>query len=96
MAEGRPALDIGIGLNSAEVIFGNVGARKKMDFTVIGDGVNLAARLEGANKDYHTHIIISEFTLAELGDRADVTPLGQITVKGKTIPVSIFELKGLK
>lgn len=94
-SEGRILFDIGIGLNTADVIFGNVGAGKKLDFTVIGDGVNLAARLEGANKDYHTHIIISEFTLAELGGRAEVAPLGDIVVKGKTVPVEIYELKGL-
>jgi adenylate cyclase len=93
--EGRPELDIGIGLNSAEVIFGNVGAGKKLDFTVIGDGVNLAARLEGANKEYATHIIISEFTQAELSPEARVRPLGEIIVKGKTVPVSIFELLAL-
>lgn len=94
-SEGRIRFDIGVGLNTADVIFGNVGAGKKLDFTVIGDGVNLAARLEGANKEYHTHIIISEFTLAELGERAQVAPLGDIVVKGKTVPVAIYELKGL-
>jgi adenylate cyclase len=94
-ARGFPPLDIGVGLNTAEVIFGNVGAGKKLDFTAIGDGVNLAARLEGANKDYHTHVIISEATREELGDAAEVAPLGTIVVKGKTIGVPIFELKTL-
>ncbi len=94
-AEGRPPLDIGIGLNTAEVIFGNVGAAKKLDFTAIGDGVNLAARLEGTNKEFHTHIIISDSTRRELGDNAQVRPLGAIVVKGKTVGVEIFELTGL-
>jgi len=94
-ATGFPALDIGIGLNTAEVIFGNVGTGKKLDFTAIGDGVNLAARLESENKVYKTHIIISEATLHELGDAAQVNPLGEVVVKGKTVGVQIFELKGL-
>ncbi|MGH9720975.1 MAG: adenylate/guanylate cyclase domain-containing protein, partial [Bryobacteraceae bacterium] len=94
--EGRPPMNIGIGLNTAEVIFGNVGAAKKQDFTAIGDGVNLAARLEGANKEYQTNIILSEATLRELGDMATVRPLGSIVVKGKTVGVEIFELKALE
>jgi adenylate cyclase len=93
---GLPTLDIGIGLNTAEVIFGNVGTGKKVDFTAIGDGVNLAARLEGANKEYQTHIIMSEFTRKELGELADVRPLGSIVVKGKTVGVQIFELRALR
>jgi len=94
-ATGFPALDIGIGLNTAEVIFGNVGAAKKLDFTAIGDGVNLAARLESENKVFKTHIIISESTLQELGDAAQVNPLGDVVVKGKTVGVQIYELKAL-
>jgi adenylate cyclase len=94
-AAGFPALDIGVGLNTGEVIFGNVGAAKKLDFTAIGDGVNLAARLESENKVFKTHIIISESTLAELGEAAQVNPLGSVVVKGKTVGVQIFELKAL-
>jgi adenylate cyclase len=92
----KPALDIGIGLNTAQVIFGNVGTGKKADFTAIGDGVNLASRLEGANKEYKTHVIISDTTRAELGETAEVRSLGSIVVKGKTVPVEIFELVGLR
>ncbi len=95
VAGGRPPLDIGVGLHTDEVIFGNVGTEKKMDFTVIGDGVNLAARLESANKEYHSHIIVSASTLAELGPSAQVRPLGSIIVKGKTVGVEIYELLGL-
>ena len=94
-ANDYPPLDIGIGVHTGEVIFGNVGAGKKLDFTAIGDGVNLAARLEGANKEYKTHIIISEATRGELGERATVKSLGSIVVKGKTVGVEIFELKAL-
>ena len=94
-AEGRPPLDIGVGINTDEVIFGNVGTGKKSDFTAIGDGVNLAARLESANKEYHTHIIVSASTRAELGEAAQVHPLGSIVVKGKTVGVEIYELLAL-
>jgi adenylate cyclase len=99
VAVGRPPLDIGIGLNSDFVIFGNVGTGKKVDFTAIGDGVNLAARLESTNKEMKTHIIISDSTLRELREhdgQANVRPLGSIVVKGKTVGVEIFELLGLE
>lgn len=93
---GRPQIDIGVGLNSGEVILGNVGAGKKIEFTVIGDPVNLASRLESLNKEYKCHIIISEFTLARLGDAAMVRSLGGVKVKGKTIETAIYELQGLR
>ena len=89
---GRPPLDIGVGIHTSEVIFGNVGTGKKQDFTAIGDGVNLAARLEGANKEYHTHIIVSDSTLAELGSVARTRDLGSIVVKGKSVGVQVYEL----
>jgi adenylate cyclase len=96
VANGRPPLDIGVGINTDFVIFGNVGTGKKVDFTAIGDGVNLASRLESSNKEFKTHIIMSAATLHELGDKAKVRPLGSIVVKGKTVGVEIFELLGLK
>jgi adenylate cyclase len=97
VAEGKPDLRIGIGINTAEVVVGNIGSvEHKLDYTVIGDGVNLASRLESANKEFHTGIIISEFTLAKLGDRYDVRALGDVKVKGKERPVTIYELLGRK
>ena len=93
---GRPELDIGVGINTGDVIFGNVGTGKKLDFTAIGDGVNLAARLrEREQEEYHSHIILSAATLEELGAAAKTRPLGSIVVKGKTVGVEIFELLGL-
>ena len=91
--EGRATLDIGIGVNSGDMIAGNIGSASIMSYTVIGDNVNLGARLESLNKDYGTRVIISEATRARLKGRYDVRPLGAVTVKGKTRPVDIFEVR---
>ena len=92
-AEGRPALDIGIGISTGPMIAGNIGSEAIMSYTVIGDSVNLGARLESLNKEYGTRIIISEATRDALPGRYLFRPLGDVVVKGKTRPVSIFEVK---
>ncbi len=91
-AEGRKRLDIGIGINSGEMIAGNIGSASIMSYTVIGDNVNLGARLESLNKDYRSRIIISDATRARLKGTYDLRALGEVVVKGKTRPVSIFEV----
>jgi adenylate cyclase len=92
--EGKAPIAIGVGVNTGTVIFGNIGRGKKIEFTVIGDAVNLAARLEGLNKEFHTSIIVSEFTRARLGETARVRALGGVKVKGKTIETAVYELQG--
>ncbi|WP_432811552.1 GAF domain-containing protein [Pantanalinema sp. GBBB05] len=87
---------IGIGINSDEVISGNIGSSKRMEFTAIGDGVNLGSRLESASKQYGTDIVISESTYKPCEDRIWVRELDYIKVKGKTKPVAIYELVELK
>ena len=92
-AEGRPPLDIGIGVNSGEMIAGNIGSSSIMSYTVIGDNVNLGSRLESLNKNYNTRIIISDATRTRLKGAYELEPLGEVVVKGKTRPVVIFEVK---
>ena len=91
-AEGRTELDIGIGLNSGEMIAGNIGSSSIMSYTVIGDNLNLGSRLESLNKDYKTRIIISDATRGRLTGTYDIRPLGGVTVKGKSRSVEIFEI----
>ncbi len=91
-SENRPTLGIGIGVNTGEMIAGTIGAETVRSYTVIGDAVNLGARLESLNKDYQTNIIISEFTARQLKGRYNLRPLGQVVVKGKSVPVEIFEV----
>ena len=91
-SEGRAAIDIGIGLNTDIVVSGNIGSKKRMDFTMIGDGVNLAARLESACKQYGAHILASEFTYRKLRGTYRARELDLLLVKGKTKPVAVYEI----
>jgi adenylate cyclase len=90
----QPLIHIGIGISSGEVVSGNIGSHKRMDYTVIGDGVNLSARLESVTKEYGCDIILSEFTYNLCRDRIFVRELDKIRVKGKNQAVSIYELIG--
>ncbi len=92
LTEGGDVIQMGIGINSGKVIFGSVGSQTRMDFTSIGDTVNLAARLESANKAYGSKAIITETVYEKLKDTFVCRELDFITVKGKTEPVRIFEI----
>lgn len=85
-------IHIGIGINSGIVTVGNMGSKQRMNYTIMGDHVNLASRLEATNKEYSTGIIISEFTYAQVKDKFIVRELDNIRVKGKNKPVLIYEL----
>ncbi|MCI6983313.1 MAG: adenylate/guanylate cyclase domain-containing protein, partial [Treponema porcinum] len=90
--EGTQPISMGIGINSGKVVFGPVGSSTRKDFTSIGDTVNLAARLEGANKEYGSKTIISEAVFEHLHNTFICRELDYITVKGKTEPVRIYEI----
>ncbi|MDX8409424.1 MAG: GAF domain-containing protein [Mariprofundales bacterium] len=83
---------IGIGLNTDSVVCGNIGSPKRMDYTLIGDGVNLAARLESACKQYAAKILISEYTHDKLRGTYRMRDVDSVIVKGKTKPVTIYEV----
>jgi adenylate cyclase len=96
-AQGKPKLDIGIGLNSGVASVGNMGSSLRYGYTALGDTVNLSSRLEGLNKDYGTHIIVNETTYAATRNANFVyRELDLIRVKGKSQPVMIYELIGRK
>ncbi len=91
-SDGKPPVEMGLGLNTDKVVSGNIGSSKRMDYTMIGDGVNLAARLESACKSYSARILISDFTYRRLKGTYQIRYIDDVIVKGKTTPVGVREV----
>jgi two-component system sensor histidine kinase ChiS len=93
-ASGLEPIGIGIGINSGSLMLGTIGEKHRMDGTVISDAVNLASRIESLTKDYQVGLLISEYTYGQLADPKayDIRPIDVVVVKGKTRPVTIFEV----
>ena len=93
---GIPRIDIGIGISTGNLTVGNMGSTTRFDYTVMGDSVNLGSRLEGLNKEYRTHIIVPKFTYEDVKNQFILRQLDLIKVKGKHIPIKIYELMAVE
>jgi adenylate cyclase len=92
VAQGRPSIAVRMGLNTGRMVVGNMGSAQRMDYTIMGDSVNLASRMEGANKAYGSNIMISSMTYEPVRDLVDVRELDTLRVVGKSEPIKVYQL----
>jgi class 3 adenylate cyclase len=93
---GKPPIAIGIGIHTDEVILGNIGSRKRLEYTIVGDGVNTCSRLQALNKDFGTTILISETTYAAVKDEFECRPMPEAILRGKVKELKFFEVVSVK